>query len=493
MGGRTKTKRRPPRAVPEAAPPAAISRFARFERRPIAFLAVSLIILLPCFWQSRIQAGDLASHVYNAWLAQLVAKGQAPGLAIRFQTTNVLFDLLLGGLFSAFGPGPAQRIAVCIAVLVFFWGAFAFVAVVSRGAWQVAPAIAMLTYGWVFHMGFFNFYLSLGICFWALAVAWNGGIARSAAAVPLLALAYVAHALPVAWTVAVLAYVYAWRSGFRRYLFWAGLGGVVVLSAAIVVTLNTRWLTAQIWRVTSADQLWVYGNKYLVAAGCLAAVWILVAVDRWRLKRLEPTGPLLPVCLLTAAGIVAIPSVIWLPHYNHPLAFVADRMSLPLGILVCGLLAQGRVRLWQTGGLALAAALFFGFLYVDETVLNEFEDGVDQVVAQLPPNQRVVLSVIEDGIQVNAIVHTIDRACIGHCWSSANYEPSSGQFRIRAVGDTGLAAPTNPDADALQTGGYIVRPSDLPLFQILPIETGGFEVRRPAAGTRLGVRLWRGL
>jgi len=36
---------------------------------------VSAAILIPCFWQRHIQAGDLASHVYNAWLAQLVGDG----------------------------------------------------------------------------------------------------------------------------------------------------------------------------------------------------------------------------------------------------------------------------------------------------------------------------------------------------------------------------------------------------------------------------------
>ena len=50
--------------------------------RWLLFLAVSGFLLVPCFWQRRIQAGDLASHVYNAWLAQLIERGQAPGLWI---------------------------------------------------------------------------------------------------------------------------------------------------------------------------------------------------------------------------------------------------------------------------------------------------------------------------------------------------------------------------------------------------------------------------
>ena len=80
----------------------------------------------------------------------------------------------------------------------------------------------MLAYGWVFHMGFFNFYLSMGLCFWALALAWEWHARSVAIAVPLLCLAYVAHALPVVWTAA------CWRtSGWR---------GAVAAQARVYVT-----------------------------------------------------------------------------------------------------------------------------------------------------------------------------------------------------------------------------------------------------------------
>ena len=496
MGAKSKAKRERARAAARPAAPSPASRLARYGRHPGAFLLVSCLILLPCFWQSRVQAGDLSSHIYNAWLAQLVAKGHAPGLAVVPQTTNVLFDLLLGALFRAFGPDAAQRIAVALAVLVFFWGTFTFVNVVSRGAWKVAPALAALTYGWVFHIGFFNFYLSLGLCFWALALAWNAPTRRLLWAMALFALAYSAHALAVTWSLAVLAYVWVWRavpSRYRWYLFGGGLAGLALLWAGIRATMRTHWFLMQFWRITGADQLWVYGDKYTWAAGALAAVWAWIVIERWRRGPVQPAGPLLPACMLTAVGILAIPTVIWIPHYNHQLSYISDRMSLPLGILICGLLAGSRMRLWQTGAMSLAALLFFGFLYADEGVLNGFEDQVDQIVAQLPPAQRVVLSMVNNDIQVNAITHTIDRACVGRCWSFGNYEPSSGQFRVRTVGDTSLAARTTADADAFQTGRYLVQPRDLPLYQILSNDTGRLVVRPAPVGHPIGVMPWTGL
>ena len=171
----------------------------------------SLLLLVPCFWQPRIQAGDLSSHVYNAWLAQLIERGQAPGLTLARQSNNVLFDLMLSGLMRAFGAAAAQRIAVSVAVLVFFWGAFAYVWSSSRrprkAPWQLAPCLAMLAYGWVFHMGLFNFYISLGpVVRSAGAGAAEESVGVGRAAALLFGIAYVAHPLPVAWAVGMLVY-----------------------------------------------------------------------------------------------------------------------------------------------------------------------------------------------------------------------------------------------------------------------------------------------
>ena len=91
------------------------------------YVPLSILVLLPVYWQPRVQAGDLSSHIYNAWLAQLIEAGRTDGLEIVRQTTNVLFDLMLGTLLRWFGAEIAQRLAVSIAVLVFVWGAFRFV------------------------------------------------------------------------------------------------------------------------------------------------------------------------------------------------------------------------------------------------------------------------------------------------------------------------------------------------------------------------------
>src|SRR5579872_4787795 len=97
----------------------------------LPFVLLSLLLLAPCYWQPRIQGGDLSSHMYNAWLTQWIETGGSDGLLMARQTTNVLFDLMLAGLFHIFNAEFAQRIAVSLTVLIFAWGAFAFVSMVA--------------------------------------------------------------------------------------------------------------------------------------------------------------------------------------------------------------------------------------------------------------------------------------------------------------------------------------------------------------------------
>ena len=103
------------RASPTPEPPreSPVSGYFQ-ERKHLAYGFASLALLIPCFWQRRLQAGDLSSHLYNAWLAQLIERGQAPGLRLAFQSTNVLFDILLKGLLGVVGAATAQRIAVAL-------------------------------------------------------------------------------------------------------------------------------------------------------------------------------------------------------------------------------------------------------------------------------------------------------------------------------------------------------------------------------------------
>src|SRR5580700_5944354 len=129
---------------------------AKFVRRHFPKLfAISALVLVPCFWHRRIIAGDLGSHMYNAWLAQLIERGQVSGLWIERRWNNVLFDLVVSWLGRVFSLHVAEKIIVSVAVLIFFWGVCAFVSAASkRLPWFLVPIIAMISYGYTLHMGF---------------------------------------------------------------------------------------------------------------------------------------------------------------------------------------------------------------------------------------------------------------------------------------------------------------------------------------------------
>jgi len=490
-----------PKSKSRPTPLAAASRpenpaLAALKRSRWLYVVVSVVLLLPCYWQSHVQAGDLSSHIYNAWLAQLISSGQIHGLQIAGQTTNILFDLMLSGLFKTLGPEAAQRISVALSVLAFIWGAFVFARVVSgRAPWQILPCIAMLAYGWVFHMGFFNFYLSLGLCFWALALLWQPDGRRVAAAVPILLVAYMAHALPVAWVVGLAAYKFvAGRLSGRlqAYLIAGSFLAMVIVSVVIGKMMAVNWSARQLTLTTGVDQAWVFDSKYFGLMMALLFFWIILFLNLIRLSdaRQVVAGMPFQICVLSAAAVFIVPTSILFPGFHHALVFIAERMSLAVGICVCALLAGAEPRKFERGAILFIAVLFFAFLYRDEHALNSFENRMQEKVASLPPGQRVISAIDAPDLRVNALAHVIDRACIGRCYSYANYEPSTAQFRIRAEAQNPYVAHLYQDSWLMQVGMYVVKDRDLPLYQV-DLDAGGqMVVKNLRAGVPCGSTTW---
>jgi hypothetical protein len=379
---------------------------------------------------------------------------------------------------------------VAAAVLVFFWGAFWFIRTGARAEpWFLAPMLAMLSYGWVFHAGFFNFYIALGLSFGALALVCRrgAGMGRIATALAILALASTAHALPVVWAGGVVAYLAGARCLRPRYRIWtaaAAVGGLVAVRRLLDSRFAVGWYRQQIGSITGADQLSVYGVRYQFLAVLLAGIWLMLLLEVLRRRGWRRVGlsPLLHIALVTAAAVAIIPSRILIPGYAHALGFIAERMSLAIAVCACGLAAAARLR---SGGSALIVALtaaFFVCLYVDQRAVNRIEERLERAVSRLPAGARVVSSLAEPEYRVDPLIHLIDRACIGRCFSYANYEAATRQFRIRAQPGNPLVVTRYADAYALQTGTYQVMASDLPLWGVFPAEDReGFAVRPLAA------------
>lgn len=458
-------------------------------RAPLA----SLVLIAPCLLAPRIQAGDLSSHVYNAWLAQLIEQGRAPGLYVAPMFTNWLFDALLLNAWKLAGPAIAQRFAVSVSLLVFFWGAFALATCIARRPpWPLAPILAMLSYGWLFHSGFFNFYLSLGLCFWIMKLLWTLTWTRAMAALPIFFLAASAHILPLAPAIALLAYLHAARRvrpRRRPFLVLAALAALAAAAVLLSMLLHVRWSPNQWALISGADHLLAFGPKYFLLLFFTLVLWagLLVRLFRTRSWLRAALDPRIHLPLLCAAAVVILPSDIQAPGVNHALYFVSERTSLWVAVFLTGLAASTPLRRDERWLPPILAAVFFTFLAYDWHALNRFEDQLHAAVSALPPNQRVVSAVSGESAAINPLVHMIDRACIGRCFSYANYEPSSAGFRVRARTGNPIVIDSYPDSFALQSGGYVVKTADLPLYGVFPGSGGTLHTRPLQAGERLQI------
>jgi hypothetical protein len=165
-------------------------------------------------------------------------------------------------------------------------------------------------------------------------------------------------------------------------------------------------------------------------------------------------------------------------------------MSLAAGVCLCGVLGMARPRFFDRYAPIALSLLFFTLLFRDEMALNRLESRIGAVLGQLPPSQRVVNSLNDPDLRVNALAHMVDRACIGRCFSYSNYEPSTAQFRIRAVRENPLVVSRYADSWALQNGTYVVLDRDLPLYAVDMDNSGAVILRRLKPGTKSGSTVW---
>lgn len=443
------------------------------ERRPFrAYAIVSVLIGIPCIWQQHIQAGDLSSHLYNAWLVNQVSAGHLPGLYVAPQFTNVLFDHLLSLLMSSGSVVFAERTAVLIAVEVFFWGCFMLASVMAgRPAWSIVPFLAIAAYGAVFRMGFFNFYIAVGLCTCAIALVWQNRPRLHLLVIPLLALAYTAHSIACLWAVGVIAYVWVARLKPSRRPWLAAGALLCIAGSALFLARNvpSRWVHGlRMDSMLGADQILTYGMKYRLLEAALFGLWILLLVRAFEMTDSMLVDLPFQLLLLNAVIALCMPDAIWLPRYHVRLTYVAIRLSLLSAILLCGVIARVPLRMGEKAASYALLILFFGFTYVDERAINSIERKMVQAIESLPPGARVVATLRDDGLFVPALQHLVDRACIGRCFDFADYEPPTAQFQLRAVPGNPYVMTSVEDVLALENSEYVWRRRDIQLYRLQP-------------------------
>jgi len=475
---------------------------ARFAHQNYSkLLAISALLLVPCFWHRRIIAGDLASHTYNAWLAQLIEHGQVTGLWIERRWNNVLFDLLLSGLGKVLSLHAAEKIAVSIAVLIFFWGVFAFVSAAGeRAPWFLVPVIAMITYGYTFHMGFLNYYLSIGIAFLGIAVFWRGKKWERLMPLALAPLIMLAHPLGLAWMASAIAYIGIAKAIPTRYqplLLVAAVAALVLIHYDFWHHYLVEAQARPFYFFTGADQLLLFGSRYELPSLALILFSVCaLAIDiSGRLhERGLWTKYSIPVQLyaLLLLAVVLLPDGIRLLPGAPALALLSERLTSVSAALFCCVLGVMHARKWHLIGFAAIAVAFFTFLYQDTATVNKIEEQAERLERTLPPNQRILATIMPLPGSRILIQHIADRACIGYCFSYGNYEPGSGEFRVHALPGNPYVMSSFDAVPDMEDGTYEVQPQDLPAYQLYQCSTSGKDlcIRPLEAGeqnNRLGI------
>jgi hypothetical protein len=463
--------------------------------------AISSLVLTPCLWHRRIEAGDLGSHLYNAWLAQLIQRGQVHGLVLATQWTNVLFDYLLSGLTNFLSMNVAEKVSVSLAVLIFFWGIFALVSAATRRApWQLVPLIAMVTYGWTFQMGFFNYYISLGLAFFGLALFWRGKGYERLLSIALVPLILLAHPLGLAWLLAAALYIAIAEAIPRRLqIVWFLLASAALplvhfyLQQHFVVDAEENPL----YFFTGADQFVLFGARYKIVQAAflifVVAAMVVDAIQRRRDRSLWGTFRIpLELYMIVEMGVVLLPDGIRFPGHPTALALLTERLTSVSAVLLCCVLGAMVPRRWHLIAGAGIAAIFFAFMYQDTATLNRMEAQAERLVRGLPAGQRILATIQRlPGSRV-VIQHIIDRACIGQCFSYGNYEPACGLFRVRALPGNPYCMTDYDSAADMEEGTYEVAAEDLPAYQVYQCSIAGTDlcIRPLEAGEengRLGI------
>lgn len=459
----------------------------RHRRSLIPLLALSSIcVLIPCFWHPHIQSTDLPSHLYNAWLSAQVIANRFPGLVIIHPPTNFLVDELFAYAIRLWNVWWAEHIVVGVSVLVFFWGIFRFIsALTGRRLWQLTPLLAMISYGTVFRWGFLNFYVSLGLSLWAASFVLRRSSLHWLLAVLTLSLAVISHASAPLWIVLVVLYycgVTRADARQRKWIFGLSVMAVFVGRLALPHLIACDWPSYSIKHIrlyagfAGFGQIAPYGKKYWVISLLLVSLWspyLARAARRWSFQSFLGDAVLQLFLLHVLVSILA-PLSMHFPSFppGVSLSLINDRLSLLTAVLGCALLARTKMTRLQTSLLVSIAVLFFTFAYLDEHELNKREEQVRSLVATVPVSQRMIFTVREKEVGVPQLVHLLDRPCIGRCFDFANYEPSTGQFRLRATKPNDFVMWNFGDTREVENGTYVVKKEDMPLYWIHLCEKG---------------------
>jgi hypothetical protein len=410
------------------------------------------------------------------------------------QSTNVLVDLLIEPLLAHFGQLAASHIVLSILTCTFFLGGVLWLQALSNGqSWRVWPILLMLTHGIILQSGFLNFYLSTAICLFALGLLWRPTIPRVTIAVVLFVIARFAHPLPILWAISVLLYVrLASRVEQKARIWMIAAAGITLVAVRSIIMWKFAgsWKAPRVLEVTGASQILLHPTSFALLALVLLVLGV-AAVLRSRNLRGVVHDPIFHVYVVSMIAVVLMPENVNAGQFSSG-GYISLRFSLFAALAGVAVLARHARSAWFFKAGGVIAILFFALLFRDakaaSKITHQLENetaalaGMPRVTSQirfpqfrmeselakplhLPGIRAIQRMLYDEHFGIN-IAHVVDAACIDHCISYGNYEPSTYQFRVRALPGNHFAATTGAVAGEIQAGHYVVQAGDLPMYSI---------------------------
>jgi hypothetical protein len=288
-------------------------------------------------------------------------------------------------------------------------------------------------------------------------------------------LVLLAHPMGFLCVVGLAAYLRLDKNVHGRLRWLLPIAGLLAVFLARQYALRHDpdfWDTKIFYQMNGADQLVLYGDRYIWLAyavfffGCLCFLTGLLREWSRMKSRMSFRAPFEVWALLLFAAAV-VPEVFVMPEYAGVVAFVISRVTLVSAIMGLAVLAAVRPRRWHLLGLLVCASVYFTWMYHDTAVLNRMEAQVEALVKDLPYGRRVTETIwAPDDSRIGFVNHIVDRACIGRCFTYSNYEPSSGQFRVRVREGSPIVTDVPELTEAMESGEYTVQAKDLPMTEI---------------------------
>jgi hypothetical protein len=269
-------------------------------------------------------------------------------------------------------------------------------------------------------------------------------------------------------------------------LLAAGIVSIAGLAAYLAIRTPASWAPGlRIASFFGADQVLTFGAKYYIIVAALLCWLILLLARRFELPAPPLHDIVLHLWLLMAIAAVSLPDSIWLPPYSGR-TYLTLRFSLFSAILLCAAVARVPLKAFERIGQIVLMAVFFAFSYADERSLNLVEQKMARAVATLPPGSRVISEVKDSRLYIQALQHVVDRPCIGRCFDFADYEPSTGKFRLRALPGNSFVLSDYDDVSNLENKQLVLNRTDVTVYRLFPCQ-GGQEIceDRVSPGQRL--------